>query len=64
MGTPSTSNIMLYRSDENGHPYFSLGLEEKCQFSLIIILTVGFSLIVFTVLRKLPSKSYFVEVLS
>lgn len=50
---------MLNRHDENGHPYFSLGVRGKVDsfLSLVTILVVGFSLMVFIVLRKLPSKS-------
>ena len=66
MGTPSTSNTMLNRSDENGHPYFSLGLRGKVvRFPLINYhISCGLFINGFYCVKETSFNIYFVEFLA
>ena len=55
-----TSNIMLNKSGESGHPCFLLDLRRNTfSFSLLSILAVNLSYIAFIILRYVPSLPTF-----
>ena len=59
-----TSNTMLNRSGERGHPGLVLDLSGKALrfFPLSMMLAVGLSYIIFIMLRNAPSIPHFLNV--
>ena len=61
MGTPSTPNTMLNRSDENGHPYFSLGLRGKVSVFSHYHINCGIVINGFYCVKETSFEIYFAE---